>query len=129
MIERLSSARLPAPRFRYCPLVKAGPFFETAGMIALNPDSGTLEAGGAGAEAARILANLTRALPDFGLTLGDLVAATIFTTDFDRFGDINAAWEAVFAADDPLPARTAVGVARLPLDATVEMNFRFYRAD
>lgn len=128
MVESLSSPRLPAPRFRYSPLVKAGPFYKTAGMIALDQASGALEPGGAGPETAKILANLTAALPDFGLSLGDLVSAHVFTTDFASFPAINEAWEAVFAADGPLPARTAVGVTALPLGAAVEMEFMFYKA-
>ena len=129
MIEALSSNNLPAPRFRYSPLVKAGPFYKTAGMIALNKETGQLEPGGAGPETARILNNLLDALPDFGLSLDDLVSATIFTTQMDRFPDINKAWEAVFSADMRLPARTAVGATALPINAAVEMEFWFYRQD
>lgn len=126
-VSALSSANLPAPRFRYSPLVKAGPFYTTAGMVALDRDSGALEPGGAGAETAKILANLAAALPDFGLTFDDLVSARVFTTDFANFPAINAAWEACFPADGHLPARTAVGVSALPIGAAVEMEFTFYR--
>ena len=129
MIEALSSENLPAPRFRYCPLVKAGPFYKTAGMIALNKETGQLEPGGAGPETARILSNLLEALPDFGLSLDDLVSATIFTTQMDRFPEINKSWEAVFSADMRLPARSAVGATALPINAAVEMEFWFYRQD
>ena len=128
MIEALSSENLPAPRFRYSPLVKAGPFYKTAGMIALNKETGQLEPGGAGPETARILNNLLEALPDFGLALDDLVSATIFTTQMDRFPEINKSWEAVFSADMHLPARSAVGATALPINAAVEMEFWFYKA-
>ena len=125
MIESLSSNNLPAPRFRYSALVKAGPFYKTAGMIALDRDTGQLEPGGAGAETAKILNNLLEALPDFGLTLDDLYSVTIFTTQMDRFPEINKAWEAVFSADMRLPARAAAGATALPLNAAVEMEFWF----
>ena len=127
MIQSLSSENLSAPRFRYSALVKSGPFYTTAGMIALDKDSGELAPGGAGPETAKILQNLTEALPDFGLTLNDLVSARIFTTDFAQFPAINVAWEDVFAADQRLPARSALGVSALPLGASVEMEFVFYR--
>ena len=129
MVESLSSKNLPAPRFRYSSLVKAGPFYKTAGMIALDKDSGLLEPGGPGPQTAKILANLLAALPDFGLTLDDLVSAHIFTTEFDNFGAVNAAWEAVLPADGHLPARTSIGVNALPLGAAVEMEFMFYKSD
>lgn len=127
MIEALSSVNLPAPRFRYSPLVKAGPFYKTAGMIALDKDNGELESGGAGAETGKILNNLLQALPDFGLTLAELVSATIYTTQFDQFPAINQAWESVFTEDIRAPARTALGVSALPLGATVEIEFMFYK--
>ena len=127
MIERLSSSNLPAPRFRYSPLVKAGPLYKTAGMIALDKDSGELEQGGVGAETKKVLNNLINALPDFGLKLTDLISANIYTTQFDQFPEINAAWESVFTEDVQVPARTAVGVSALPLNASVEIEFMFYK--
>ena len=127
MIEALSSENLPVPRFRYSPLVKAGPFYKTSGMIALDKDSGELESGGVGAETKKILDNLLQALPDFDLTLVHLVSVTIFTTQFDKFPDINTSWEEVFTDDIRLPARTALGVSALPLNAKVEIEFMFYK--
>ena len=118
---------MPAPRFRYSPMVKAGPFYVTAGMIALDKDSGELQTGGVGAETSKILANLSLALPDFGLNLSELVKATIYTTQFEQFAEINSAWESVFADPASVPARTAVGVSQLPLEATVEIEFMFYQ--
>lgn len=127
MIERLSSTNLPAPRFRYSPLIKAGPFYKTAGMIALDKDSGELEAGGPIAETRKILDNLVAAMPDFGLELNDLISATIYTTEFDKFPEINQSWESVFTDINLLPTRTAVGVSALPIGASVEIEFMFYR--
>ena len=97
-------------------------------MIALDSETGTLESGGPGAEAAKILANLLATLPELGLELDDMVSATIYTTAFDRFPAINEAWEAVFSEGVRPPARTAVGVQALPLGATVEIGFEFYKA-
>lgn len=127
MIKALSSANLPPPQFRYSPLIKAGPFYKTAGMIALDRDSGALAPGGAGAETAKILGNLLDALPDFNLSLDDLVSVTIYTTRFEQFPAINAAWEAVITEDTRPPARTSIGVNALPFNAAVEMEFLFYK--
>ena len=119
---------LPQPRFRYSPCVRAGPHYRFAGMIALDPETGTLEAGGPGAETAKILDNLLAALPEIGLGLEDMVSATIYTTAFEQFPAINEAWEAVFTEGVRPPARTALGVHALPLGATVEIAFEFYKA-
>jgi 2-iminobutanoate/2-iminopropanoate deaminase len=125
----IQSAAIPAPRFRYSPCVKIGPFYQVSGMVALDPATGLLESGGPGAETACILSNLQRALPDYGLTLDDLLIARVFTTRFDAFADINAAWEAVFTTEITPPARTTVGVSALPLGATVEIEFSFVKSD
>lgn len=127
MIRALAPAALPRPRFRYSPAVQAGPWTVFSGMIALDVDSGLLASGGAGAEAAKILANLSAALPGLGLTVEDLVSVRIFTTRFEEFPAINAAWEAWLADAARVPARTSVGVAALPLGASVEIEFVFYR--
>jgi 2-iminobutanoate/2-iminopropanoate deaminase len=125
----MQSNAIPAPRFRYSPCVKIGPVYQVSGMVALHPESGQLVSGGPGAETACILSNLQRALPDYGLALDDLLIARIFTTRFDAFAAINAAWEAVFTADVAPPARTTVGVSALPLGATVEIEFSFVKSD
>jgi len=126
MIEALSSINLPKPRFLYTPLIKAGPFYKTAGMVALDKDTGELSCG-AEIETRKILNNLIGALPDFSLTLDDLISATIFTTKFEEFPAINKAWEDVFDNQQRPPTRTAVGVSALPLGASVEIEFMFYR--
>lgn len=127
MAEGLSSSSLPRPRFLYSQCVRAGRHYHVAGLIALDVATGQLEPGGPGAEAAKILANLKRALPDFGLALGDMVTARIYTTQFDRFAEINAAWEAALAGVAVPPARTSAGVTALPLGASVEIDFSFYK--
>jgi 2-iminobutanoate/2-iminopropanoate deaminase len=126
MIDSLRSDKLPKPRFQYSPVVKAGPWILFSGMIALDTATGALATGGTGAETAKILANLSAAMPDFGLTFAELASARIFTTRFDDFPAINAAWENWLAGVSRPPARTSMGVAALPLGATVEIEFAFY---
>ncbi len=41
-------------------------------------------------------------------------------TDLDRFKEVNAIYAEYFK--EPYPARTTVGVARLPLGATIEIE-------
>jgi len=118
---------LPKPRFRYTPCIQAGPYYQLAGMIALNAESGQLESGGVAAETDKIMRNMLAALPEYGLALDQLVIARIFTTRFDQFAEINRVWEGYFPEGTTPPARTAVGVAALPLNASVEIEFCFYR--
>ncbi len=126
MIHALASDVLPKPRFRYSPVIQAGPWVLFSGMIALDAVSGKLAAGGPGVETAKILANLSAALPGLGLGLADLASARIFTTQFDEFPAINAAWEAWLGPTARAPVRTSIGVAALPIGASVEIEFTFY---
>lgn len=98
-----------------------------SGLIALDPLTGQLVRGGVGPETAQILTNMGHAIAELGLTYSDLTRARIYTTDFAKFADINAAWEQVFTGAVTPPARTAVGVSALPLGAAVEMEFDLFK--
>ena len=115
----LKSTKLYTPKFRYSQCVKTGPWYTMSGMVALDPATGHVVMTGPGGEARQILHLMQLALPDWGLTLGDLASARIYTTRLDQFSEINKAWEEVFTADIEPPARTCVGVAALPIGATV----------
>ena len=120
----LPSATLPAPRFRYSPVLQAGPFVFVSGMVALDAQPAALVPGGTFAQTERILDNLGRLIDEMGWSREQLVLARIFCTDFAAFADVNRAWEAFFDGVVP-PARTSVGVSALPLGALVEMEFQF----
>ena len=121
--EVLASHVLPSAHFRYSPVVRVGSFVFLSGMVALDPESGQLIEGDAGAQTAQILANVRALLDEQGWRLGQLVLARIYCADFSAFGLINQAWDAFFGAQEP-PARTSVGVAALPLGALVEIEFQ-----
>ena len=126
MRTALISKVLTAPKFRYSQLIKAGSNYICSGMVALDNESGELITGGAGEQTRKIFENLALLMSEFKLSLSDLVSVRIFTTEFDQFADINAAWEEVFTEDVVPPARSAVGVSALPLNALVEIEFSFF---
>lgn len=118
---------LPKPRFRYSPALRMGPFVKTAGMVGLPVDGGGLVPGGVVAELTQILSNLKAFMADNGLTNAELMSATIYTTVFHRFAEVERAWCEFFADEDQVPTRTSVGVSRLPLNAEVEAEFLFFQ--
>ena len=128
MVESLVCGKLVSPKFKYSQMVKAGSHYYCSGLIALDNDSGELVAGGVGPETEKILENLQLLMEEFALDWRHLAFARVFTTDFSRFAEFNAAWEALFdTIDAPPPARTSVGVSALPLKASIEIEFTFYR--
>lgn len=120
----LTPRALPAPRFRYTPVVVAGGFAFVSGLVGLDPARGALADGGTLGQSRQILANLRALCAEQGWTLEQLVAARIYCADFAEFPEVNRAWEECFDGVAP-PARTSVGVDALPLGARVEMEFQF----
>lgn len=127
MVEVLTARNLPAPLYRYSVAVAGGALCQLSGMIGIDLTTNKLVSGGVYHETRQILHNLLASLDELRLSLDQLMHATIFTTDFDNFADINRAWQEVFTVDRQPPARTSVGVTHLPAGAKVEIEFRFYR--
>lgn len=128
MVEHLVSKKLIAPKFRYSQLVKAGAHYYCSGLIGLDNDSGELVAGGVGPETEKILENVRTLMEEFSLSWEHLAFARVYAADFDRFGEFNGVWEALFnSMDTPPPARSSVGVGALPLGAAIEIEFTFYK--
>lgn len=120
----LPSKTLPAPRFRYSPVVQAGPFVFVSGMVGLDEATGQLDPGGAFGQTQRVLHNMKRLAEEMGWTLEQLLVARVFCADPQGAPDVNRAWDLAFADVAP-PARTFVTVSGLPLGALVEIEFQF----
>ncbi len=77
------------------------------------------------AEAARAsLENVSAILEAAHATLADVVKVTIFLKDMNDFAAVNAAYGEFFSK--PYPARSCIEVARLPLDAVLEIEALAY---
>ena len=72
------------------------------------------------AQTRRVLDNLGAVLAAAGASFADVVKSTIFLVDMNDFAAVNAVYGERFAGAPP--ARSTVGVARLPKDARVEIE-------
>jgi 2-iminobutanoate/2-iminopropanoate deaminase len=130
MRKAFISTNLAKPAFKYSHVVKAGPNYYFSGLLAQDRESGALVGTTVGEQADKILENVQVLMQEFDLGFEYLSIARIFTTQMDKFGEINAAWEKVFNNISAAPpARTSLGVAALPLKALVEIEFTFYKED
>ncbi|HWH34921.1 MAG TPA: Rid family hydrolase [Acidimicrobiales bacterium] len=102
----------------YTPIVRAGEWLVVSGQVGIR--DGALVEGGTGAELAQALENLAELLASEGAALSDVVKTTVFLTDLADYGTMNEVYVAAFG--DHRPARSAVGVAALPLGAHVEIE-------
>jgi 2-iminobutanoate/2-iminopropanoate deaminase len=91
-----------------------------SGQIGLDPQSGTLVAGGVEPETRRVLENLREVLAAAGLGLADVVKTTIFMADLREFDVVNRIYGEHFT--QPYPARATVQVAALPRGARIEIE-------
>jgi 2-iminobutanoate/2-iminopropanoate deaminase len=106
----------------YTPAVAAGDWVIVSGQLGLV--DGVLVADFAG-EVDQLLANLAARLAEHGLGMEHVVKTTCFLADMDQFGAFNERYAAAFA--EPRPARSAFQVARLPFDASVEVEAWAFR--
>jgi 2-iminobutanoate/2-iminopropanoate deaminase len=69
---------------------------------------------------AQIMKNIQTILKAADLSLNDIVKTTIYVTGLGQMADINKFYPTYF--DGVLPARESIGVAALPLGATIEIS-------
>ena len=100
--------------------VKIGDFVYTAGQLGINPKTGNVVSGGVAAETNQALKNLRAVLEAGGSSLSNVIKTTVFLRDMDDFTTMNVVYAEFFTEN--FPARSAVQVARLPLDAQVEIE-------
>ncbi|MGD0056163.1 MAG: RidA family protein [Acidimicrobiales bacterium] len=101
---------------------RAGDLVVLSGQLGMHTENGVtkLVEGGTAAELKQALANAEHVLAEAGATMSQVVKATLFILDMKDFGACNEVWLAAFSA--PLPTRTAVAVAQLPLGAHAEVE-------
>ncbi|MCB9456787.1 MAG: RidA family protein [Anaerolineaceae bacterium] len=92
----------------------------TAGQVPLIPGTKSLIEGGIQEQTRQALQNVKAVLEAAGTGLENVVKTTVFLSDMNHFAAMNEVY-ATFFPQNP-PARSAVQVARLPLDALVEIE-------
>jgi 2-iminobutanoate/2-iminopropanoate deaminase len=116
----ITSDRLAKPVGPFSPAVRDGDRIYTSGQVAQDPATGKLIEGGVAAQTEQILRNLDVIMTAAGKSMADVVKVNVYLTDIQRFAEMNEVYARHFTA--PYPARTTVGVAALPLGASVEIE-------
>ncbi len=103
----------------YTPIVRAGDWLVVSGQVGIV--DGKLVGGGLDGELRQAIANLAALLAAEGATLADVTKTTVFLRhlggDYPRMNEL---YMELFGAHRP--ARSAIGVAELPLGALVEVE-------
>ena len=116
----VTSEKLATPVGPFSLAVRGGDALFVSGQVAQDPATGALIDGDVARQADQVLRNLAAVLEAAGKDLGDVVRVGVYLTDMGDFAAMNEVYLRHFQA--PYPARTAIGVAALPLGAAVEMD-------
>ena len=116
----IHSAFAPAAIGPYSQAVVANGLIYTAGQLPINPETGAFPAGIA-EQTKQSLQNIKAILAEAGVGMDRIIKTTVFLSDMENFGAMNAVYATFFPEGD-CPARSAVEVARLPKDALVEIE-------
>ena len=116
----VATPQAPAAIGPYSQAIVAGELVFLSGQIALDPASGELVGQSAAEQTLQVMANLSAVLAQAGSSLDELVQVTIFLQDLQDFSEVNGVYAEHFSQDPP--ARATVEVARLPMDALVEIG-------
>ena len=119
-LSPVSTSSAPAAVGPYNQAIKVGDLLFCSGSLGLDPSTGKLVEGGVEAQAKKALQNLKAVVEAGGGELGKVVKTTVFLQNMDDFKAVNAIYADFFG--DHKPARSAVQVARLPLDALFEIE-------
>jgi len=119
MVETINTEKAPAAVGPYVQGKKFGNTLITSGQLPLNPETGKMPEDVA-EQTKQSLANVEAIVTAAGFTKADIVKATVFVKDLNDFAAVNAVYGEFFGEN--CPARSCVEVARLPLDAKVEIE-------
>ena len=118
--EVIQTEKAPRAIGPYEQAIKINGFLFTSGQIALDPATGKLIEGDISAQTRRVLENLKAVLEAGGGSLDQVVKATVYLTDLSNFSKMNEIYTEYLG--HVKPARSTVGVATLPLGASVEID-------
>jgi len=104
----------------YSQAIIANGFVFTSGQFPINPVSGKIEQFDLLSQVRQVLRNIQVVLEAAGTQLANIVKLTVFMIDLSDFAKLNEVFLEFFP--EKQPARSAVQVSRLPLNALVEIE-------
>ena len=118
--EYVFTDKAPRPVGPYSQAVVVGNLVFISGQIPIDPETGRLIQGSFEEQARRVLDNVKAIIEAAGGTMDDIVKVTVYMKDLSKFQEFNRVYAEYFKGG--YPARVVVEVARLPLDAELEVE-------
>lgn len=117
--EIINTIKAPAVIGPYSHGNKIGDLIFTSGQLPINPETKELITE-IKAATRQSLENVKGILEEVGSSMDKVVKATVFVKDLGQFGEVNEVYSEYFGKNSP--ARSCVQVAKLPMDAVIEIE-------
>jgi 2-iminobutanoate/2-iminopropanoate deaminase len=118
--EIISTKDAPQAIGPYSQAVRFDNLIFVSGQIPIEPESGKILKGNIREQTKQILENLNNILAAGGSSLNNVLRTTIFLTSLENYSVVNEIYAQHF--NDLPPARSTVQVAKLPMDAQIEID-------
>lgn len=119
-MHSISTEKAPAAIGPYSQGVVVNGLLFASGQIALSPETGELVGSTIEEQAAQVMKNVSALLAAAGTDFDHVVKTTCYLEDISDFAKFNAVYAELFG--QKLPARSAVGIDKLPKGALVEVE-------
>ncbi len=120
-LQKIQTDKAPAAIGPYSQAVKAGNTLYVSGQLPIDPATGKLVEANIQLQINRVLDNLEAILKAAGCTFANVVRCDVFLKDLNDFALVNQEYAKRF--NQPVaPARQTIQVAKLPMDAMVEIS-------
>ena len=119
-MKKIQPAEMGVPKGHYTPGVVANGLVFVSGQLPTDPSTDTLVEGGPEAQMERALRNVELILRAAGSSLDRIVQMTVYITDIEQWGAVNAAYARVMGSHRP--TRAVIPVLPLHFDALVEIQ-------
>ena len=116
----VTTDRVPKAIGPYSVGVTTGTLVFTAGQLPIDVATGKIVEGGIQPQTRQALINLQAVIEAAGSSLDQVIKTTVFLQDMGEFALMNEVYASFFTSN--YPARSAVQVAALPLNAAVEIE-------
>ena len=119
-MHSISTEKAPAAIGPYSQGVVVNGLLFASGQIALSPETGELVGSTIEEQAEQVMKNIGALLTAAGTDFDHVVKTTCFLEDIADFAKFNAVYAKSFG--EKLPARSAVGIDKLPKGALIEVE-------
>lgn len=117
--EVINTVNAPAAIGPYSHGNKMGNLVFTSGQLPINPETKELVTE-IKAATRQSLENVKAILEEAGTSMANVIKATVFVKDLGQFAELNEVYSEYFG--EKSPARSCIQVAKLPMDAVVEIE-------